>query len=74
MPMNSLALNMPKELVITIAIAKALYLCLSMFANISCIVSSTLEDEELEQFDPKLLEVSHIKLEPWLEDEATISK
>jgi len=38
------------------------------------IMSSTLEDEELEQFDPKLLEVSCVKLEPWLEDEATISK
>jgi len=37
-------------------------------------MSSTLEDEELEQFDPKLLEVSCVKLEPWLEDEATISK
>jgi len=74
MPMNSLALNMPKELVLTIVVAKACYLCLSMFANISCIMSSTLEDEELEQFDPKLLEVSCVKLESWLEDEAAISK
>jgi hypothetical protein len=72
--MNSLALNMPEELVIIIAVAKAHYLCLSMFANISCLVSSTLEDERLEQFDTKLLEVSRVKLEPWLEDEATISK
>jgi hypothetical protein len=43
-----------------------------MFANISCIISSTLEDEEL--FDPKVLKVSCVKLEPWLEDEAMISK
>jgi hypothetical protein len=72
--MNSLALNMLEELVITIVATKACNLCLSMFANISCIMSSTLEDEKLEQFDPKLLEISCVKLEPWLEDEATISK
>ncbi len=35
-------------------------------------ISSTLENEEL--FDPKVLEVSCVKLEPWLEDEAMISK
>jgi hypothetical protein len=51
--MNSLALNMPEELVLTIVIAKVHYLCLFMYANISCIISSTLEDEEL--FDPKVL-------------------
>jgi hypothetical protein len=72
MLMNSLALNMPKELVITIVAKKPHYLCLSMFANISCIISSTFEDEEL--FNPQVLDVSFVKLEPCLEDEATISK
>jgi hypothetical protein len=67
MPMNSLALNMLEELVLTIVPTKVHYLCLSMFTNISCIISSTLEDKKL--FDPKILEVSCVKLEPWLKDE-----
>jgi len=34
----------------------------------------SLEDEELELFDPKVLKLSFIELEPWFEDEAMISK
>jgi len=44
-----------------------------MSANISCIPSS-LEDEELELFDPKVLKLFPIVLEPWFEDETMISK
>ncbi len=44
-----------------------------MSVNISCIPSS-LEDEELELFDLEVLKLSFIELEPWFEDEATISK
>jgi hypothetical protein len=44
-----------------------------MFANISFIPSS-LEDEKLKLFDLEILELSPIKLEPWFEDEAMISK
>jgi hypothetical protein len=64
---------MSNELATTIAIAKAHYFCLSMFANISCIPLS-LEDEELELFDLEVLKLSFIELEPWIEDEAMISK
>ncbi len=44
-----------------------------MFANISYIPSS-LEDENIELFDPEVLELSQVELKPWLEDEARISK
>jgi len=44
-----------------------------MFANISCIPRS-LEDEELELFDPEILELSSVELKPWFEDEVVISK
>jgi hypothetical protein len=44
-----------------------------MFANISYIPSS-FEDEELELFELEVLELSLIKLEPWFENEAMISK
>jgi len=70
---NSLALNMLDELA-TIAYAKAHCFCLSMFTNISCIISSSLEDEELKLIDFEILKLSLIKLEPWLEDETMISK
>jgi hypothetical protein len=61
------------ELATTTTTAKAHYLCLSMFANISLIPSS-LEDEKLKLFDSEILKLSPIKLEPWFEDEAMISK
>jgi hypothetical protein len=44
-----------------------------MFANISYIPSS-LEDEKIELFDPKVLEPSQVELKPWLEHEARIPK
>jgi hypothetical protein len=34
----------------------------------------TLEDEKLELFDPKVLELSQVNLKPWLENETRISK
>ncbi len=58
----------------TIAYAKAHCLYLLMFTNISCIISSSLEDEEIELIDSKILELSLVKLEPWLEDETMISE
>jgi hypothetical protein len=64
---------MSNELATTTAVAKARCLCLSMFANISYIPSS-FEDEELELFELEVLELSLIKLEPWFENEAMISK
>jgi hypothetical protein len=64
---------MLNELATTIAVAKTHYFCLSMFVNISYIPSS-LENEELKLFDPEVLKLSTIKLEPWFEDEAMISK
>jgi hypothetical protein len=45
-----------------------------MFTNISCIISSSLEDEELELIDSEILKLSLVKLQPWLEDETMISK
>jgi hypothetical protein len=45
-----------------------------MFTNISCIIPSSLENEELELFDLEVLKLSFVELEPWLEDEAMISK
>ncbi len=45
-----------------------------MFTNISCIIPSSLENGELEIFDLEVLELSFVELEPWLEDEAMISK
>jgi len=65
---NSLAFNMLDELATTIAIAKAHYLYLSMFRNISYIPSS-LDDEKLELFDLEVLELYFVKLEPWFENE-----
>jgi hypothetical protein len=44
-----------------------------MFANIFYIPSS-LEDEKIKLFDPEVLKLSQVKLKPWLEDEAMISK
>ncbi len=44
-----------------------------MFANISGIPWS-LEDEELEVFGLEVLELFHVELEPWFENEAVISK
>jgi len=45
-----------------------------MSTNISCIISSSLENKKLELFDLEVLELSFVDLEPWLEDEAMISK
>lgn len=70
---NSLPLNMVDELVMIIAIAKTHCFCLSMFANVSYIISSSLEDKELELIDREILELFPIELEAWLED-AMISK
>ncbi len=70
---NSLALNMLDELA-TIAYAKTHCLCLSMFTNISCIILSSLEDEELKLIDSEILKLSLVKLELWLEDETMISE
>ncbi len=70
---NSLTLNMSYELVVTTIAAKTHCLYLSMSVNIFCIPLS-FEDEELELFDPKILELSFVELEPWFEDEAMISK
>jgi hypothetical protein len=47
------------------------YPCLQTF---SCIISLSLEDEELELIDSKILKRFSIKLEPWLEDETMISE
>ncbi len=44
-----------------------------MFANISYIPSS-FEDEELELFESKVLELFPIEVKPWFENEAMISK
>jgi hypothetical protein len=44
-----------------------------MFANIFYIPSS-FEDEKIELFDRKVIELSQIELKPWLEYEARISK
>jgi hypothetical protein len=44
-----------------------------MSTNISYIPSS-LEHEELKLFDPKVLKLSPIELEPWFENKAMISK
>jgi hypothetical protein len=62
------------ELASTIVVTKACCLCISMSANISYIIPSSFEDEELTLFDLAVLELSPIKLEPWLEDEAITSK
>jgi hypothetical protein len=43
-----------------------------MFTNISCIISSSLEDEKLKRIDSKILKLSLEKLEPWLQDETMI--
>jgi hypothetical protein len=34
----------------------------------------SLEDEKLELFDPEVLKLSFVKLKPWFENEAMISK
>jgi hypothetical protein len=64
---------MSNELATIIVAAKTHCFLLSMYANISCIPLS-LHDEKLELFDLKILKLSHVKLEPWFEDEAIISK
>jgi len=45
-----------------------------MFTNISCIILSSLEDEELKLIDSEILKLSLVKLELWLEDETMISE
>jgi len=45
-----------------------------MFINISYIVPSSFEDEDLTLFDLVGLELCPIELEPWPEDETITSK
>jgi hypothetical protein len=65
---------MLNELALTAIVPKAHCGCISMFANISYIIPSSFENEELTLFDPVILELCPIELEPWLEDEAITSK
>jgi len=64
---------MLNELATTIIVVKAHCLYLFTSTNIFCIPSS-LENEELELFDSKIIKLSHVKLEPLFENEAMISK
>jgi hypothetical protein len=56
-----------------IIVAKTYYFYLSMFANMSYIISSSFEDEELKLFHIEL-KLSHVKLDLWVEAEAMNSK
>ncbi len=63
---NSLTLNIWNELATTSTHAKTHCLCLSMFTNNCSTISLSFEEEELKP--------PPIKLKPWLENEAIISK
>jgi hypothetical protein len=65
---------MLNELASTTIVTKTHCLCISMSVNISYIIPSSFEDEELTLFDLVVLELCPIELEPWLEDESITSK